>query len=67
MADRDVAWRALEILFGTEVRGPGSQPYKMNIVRVCGLSDRLAGSSGSTYVLSLCTTSSAVALLGHFG
>lgn len=49
MADREMAWRALETLFGSEVRGPGSQPYMCKIVRVCGLSDRLTGPRGSTH------------------
>ena len=53
MADREVAWRALEALFGSEVRGPGSRPYKFNVVRVCGLSDRLTGSWGSQRICRL--------------
>ena len=50
MADREVAWRALETLFGSEVRGPASQAYQIKINRVCGISDRLTGSQESTYV-----------------
>ena len=50
MADREVAWRALETLFGSEVRGLGSQTYQIKLNRVCGLSDRLTGSQESTYV-----------------
>ena len=50
MADRDVAWSALESLFGSQVRGPGSQTYQIKIVRICGLSDRLTGLPESTYV-----------------
>ena len=53
MADREVAWRALEALFGSEVRRPGSRPYKFNVVRVCGLSDRLTGSWGSQRICRL--------------
>ena len=67
MADPEMAWRALETLFGSEVRGPGSQPYMCKIVRVCGLSDRLTGPRGSThthaYVLFSGFTPSAPVLL----
>ena len=53
MADREVAWASLEALFGSEVRRPGSRPYKFNVVRVCGLSDRLTGSWGSQRICRL--------------
>ena len=48
MADQAVAWSALETIYGSSVRGPGSQTYKIKIVRIRGLSDRLTGSSEST-------------------
>ena len=51
MADRDLAWCALETLFGSQVRVADSQAYQIKIVRVCGLSDRLTGLPESTYVL----------------
>ena len=50
MADRDVAWKALETLFGSKVRGSETKTYQIKIFRICGLSDRLTGSPESTYV-----------------
>ena len=49
MADREMAWEALKVLFGVDLRTDSSQslPFTFTIARICGLSDRLTGFSSS--------------------
>ena len=51
-ADQGMAWKLLEQLYaGSNIREDRLETYAVKLTRVCGLSDRLTGSQGSTYVL----------------
>ena len=56
-ADRGMAWALLEQLYpGFNIREERTEPFAFKINRVCGVSDRLTGSPGSTYVFCLRAT-----------
>ena len=56
-ADRGMAWALLEQLYpGFNIREERTEPFVFKINRVCGVSDRLTGSPGSTYVFCLRAT-----------
>ena len=56
-ADREMAWKLLEQLYpGVNIREERAEPYAVKFIRICGVSDRLTGSPGSTYVFCLRAT-----------
>ena len=56
-ADRGLAWDLLERLYqGPHIREDKTEPYAIKIVRICGLSEKMTGSQGLTYVLCLGAT-----------